>query len=186
MIPPQHDRTNYPVAFRELLVAQGFTVLNVDRRGAGGSGGNATDAYKGPNGKLDAAAAVAFLSTLPCPPDPARLALVGASNGTTTAVDYTLHAAADADAALPAGLVFLTGGGYTENQNVLSDHLDVLESLSILFVYPANEADWSASYVGTSESWTHSEYAESGHGTHLFGSAPASMDEVASWLAALL
>jgi pimeloyl-ACP methyl ester carboxylesterase len=183
MIPPGHDRTNYPVAFRELLVSQGFTVLSVDRRGAGGSGGNATEAYEGPNGKLDAAAAVAFLATLPCPPDPGRLALVGASNGTTTAVDYTVHVAADAEAELPTALVFLTGGSYTENQNKLSDHLDALGTLPILFVYAADEAVWSAGYLGTSDAWTHAEYAESGHGTNLFAAAPSSMDEVASWLA---
>lgn len=186
MIPPGNDRSNYPLAFREQLSAAGFTVLNLDRRGAGGSQGVASEAYEGPNGKLDAAAAVATLAALPCPPDLSRLALVGASNGTTTALDYTVHAWSQPEAPNPSALVFLTGGGYTENQNSLSDVVDGVAALPIAFVFPADESAWSQSYAGTSPSWTHLEYEESGHGTHLFDSAPESMTDVIEWLDAAL
>jgi pimeloyl-ACP methyl ester carboxylesterase len=186
MIPPGNDRSNYPLVFREQLNEAGFTVLNVDRRGAGGSQGVASEAYDGPNGKLDAAAAIEALAALPCPPDLSRLALVGASNGTTTALDYTVHASAQPDHPDPSALVFLTGGGYTENQHHLSDVLDVVAATPILFVFPANESAWSQGYAGVSESWTHSEYEPSGHGTHLFDSAPESMTDVVEWLGAAL
>lgn len=186
MIPPGNDRANYPLAFRELLHGAGFAVLNVDRRGAGGSEGVASEAYDGPKGKLDAAAAVAALAALPCPPDLSRLALVGASNGTTTALDYTVHASGEVETPTPSALVFLTGGGYTENQHGLSDVLEIVAATPILFVFPSDESAWSQGYEGTSESWTHMEYEASGHGTHLFGSAPESMTDVVQWLSAAL
>jgi len=186
MIPPTHDRTNYPLEFRELLVDAGFTVLNVDRRGAGGSEGVAADAYEGLSGKLDAAASIAALAALPCPVDATRTAIVGASNGTTTAVDYTVDVASSDLAPLPMGLVFLTGGAYTENQHTLSDQLATLGPLPILFVYAHDEVAWSAQYEGASDSWTHSEFAVSGHGTFLFGAAPESMTLVRDYLVGLL
>ena len=71
----------------DALVERGFTVLNVDRRGAGDSGGVAREAYTGPNGRLDAVAARAFLLDSACGVAPDRIAFVGASNGTTTIVD---------------------------------------------------------------------------------------------------
>ncbi|MBD90988.1 MAG: hypothetical protein CL940_11665 [Deltaproteobacteria bacterium] len=185
MIPPGNDRTNYPLSFREKLHEAGFTVLNVDRRGAGGSEGVATDAYQGPNGKLDAAAAVSALTALPCPPDLSRLAIIGASNGTTTALDYALHAAKNPEEdPVPRAMVFLTGGPYTENQNELGAVLEnpELDEVPILFVYPQDEASWSESYKDTATHWTHKAYEQSGHGTHLFDSAPVSMTDVTEWL----
>ena len=185
MIPPGNDRTNYPLSFREELREAGFTVLNVDRRGAGGSEGVAADAYQGPNGKLDAAAAVSALSALPCPPDLSRLSIIGASNGTTTALDYALHAAESAEEdPVPHAMVFLTGGPYTENQNELGAVLEnpELDEVPILFVYPEDEATWSESYKDTAAHWTHKSYEQSGHGTHLFDSAPVSMTDVTQWL----
>ncbi len=185
MIPPSNDRTNYPAAFRELLNEQGFTVLNVDRRGAGGSSGVAKEAYEGPNGKLDAAAAVSALANLPCPPDLDRLGFVGASNGTTTALDYAMYAAASPkESSVPRALVFLTAGTYTENQTEFTAMLTTpeYEAMPILFVYPDNEAAWSEIYVGEPH-FTHISYEASGHGTHLFDSAPEAMADVAEWLA---
>jgi len=186
MIPPGNDRSNYPVAFREQLNEAGFTVLNVDRRGAGGSQGVASEAYDGPNGKLDAAAAVTALAALDCAPDLSRLAIIGASNGTTTALDYAVYASGESDTPDPSALVFLTGGNYTENQHTLSDVLDAVASTPILFVFPADESAWSQGYAGASPSWKHSEYEPSGHGTHLFDSAPESMTDVTQWLSSTL
>src|SRR5262245_51857736 len=70
MIPPQWNRTSYPRAFIDELVASGISVLNLDRRGAGGSAGVAVDAYLGPNGKLDVEAAVGYLAAHACAIDP--------------------------------------------------------------------------------------------------------------------
>lgn len=183
MIPPGNDRTNYPPAFRDLLAGRGFTVLNVDRRGAGASGGTALEAYEGPQGKLDAKAAVDFLGSLPCPVDLTRLVVVGASNGTTTAVDYTVWAAGEEGSADPAALVFLTGGAYTENQNTLSDHMGFLGALPVLFVYSTAESTWPETYLaGAPATWTFSEYPGPGHGTHLFAAEAALMEDVAGWI----
>ncbi len=167
MIPPSNDRSGYPLGFREALRDAGFTVLNVDRRGAGGSGGVAVEAYEGPTARLDAAAATAFLAGLPCAPDPARLALIGASNGTTTVLDHAVWTQSNAFS--PAALVFLSGGSYTENQNTIADHRAFLEGLPILFVYPSAEAAWNEGFVD-SETWTFQELTPGRHGTRLFQS----------------
>ena len=53
MIPPANDRSNYSSAVVDAFLAQGISVLNVDRRGAGGSGGTAQDAYLGASTHLD-------------------------------------------------------------------------------------------------------------------------------------
>jgi pimeloyl-ACP methyl ester carboxylesterase len=187
MIPPSNDRTNYPLAFVDALAGRGLTVLNVDRRGAGGSEGDAMDAYVGPSGALDAKAAFDFLSTIDCPPDPARIGIVGASNGTTTALDYAVLAAAD-DLTPPAALVFLTGGTYTENNNAVADHRATLDPLPILFEFASNEAIWSASFVaGAPSSWTFDERdVGSGHGTNMFAADTASIGFVADFVAGAL
>ncbi len=183
MIPPSNNRTNYSPAFREKLHFAGFNVLNVDRRGAGGSSGIAQDAYQGANGVLDAVAARDFLAAADCAVDLSRVAFVGASNGTTTALDYAVTAA-PADA--PAALVFLTGGGYTENQFTIASTRTVLEPLPILFVFSTAESAWSGSFRdGAPDTWVFDEYSPGGHGTQMFGSRPESMDAVVEFLAPL-
>ena len=183
MIPPNHDRTGYPVAFCEALAAQGYNVLNIDRRGAGASGGVAQDAYSGPNGKLDPHAAIQYLLEMPCPSDPTRLAIVGASNGTTSALDFTLWSSSDESAPTPTTLVYLTGGDYTENQNSISDNLEFLSPIQSLFVYSTDEATWSVSFEATApETWTFSEYLDGAHGTLMFDAIPSSMDDVRAFL----
>ena len=187
MVPPQNDRTNYPPEFITALVGRGLTVLNVDRRGAGDSGGVALDAYKGPKGKLDAKAAQAFLLAHPCAPGPTRIAFVGASNGTTTALDFTVFAAGDATVPVPAALVFLTGGTYTENQNAMSANRAVLDRLPILFVFSTAERAWSAPFeTNAPAAWQFKEYNPGGHGTRMFQAQPRSIDDVAGFLAGAL
>ena len=167
MIPPSNDRTGYPLAFRETLRDAGLTVLNVDRRGAGGSDGVAREAYEGPTARLDAAAATAFLAGLPCAPDPERIAFIGASNGTTTVLDHAVWTQANAFA--PAALVFLSGGPYTENQNAIADHRAFLGGLPLLFAYPSSEAAWNEGFTGTA-GCSFEEFTPGAHGTRLFGS----------------
>lgn len=187
MVPPSNDRSNYPQAFIDALTKRGITVLNVDRRGAGNSGGTATDAYQGPKGKLDAKAAHDFLKGHACPVDMARLALVGASNGTTTALDFTVYAGAQAALNVPRGLVFLTGGSYTENQNKISANRTLLDTIPILFVYSSVEAAWSAAFkAGGSARWEFVEYTgltqATGHGTLVFSGKPESIEAVAKFV----
>jgi pimeloyl-ACP methyl ester carboxylesterase len=163
MIPPSNDRSNYPEAFRQGLVDAGFTVLNVDRRGAGDSEGEPRDAYEGPDGQRDVAAARAFLEASGCAVD--RLILVGASNGTTSLLDYTASDAPD-----PAALVFLSGGPYTENQTDLEG--TAVPRLPAFFGW--GEADGSAATWGEGHRadagarWTFEIRQGGAHGTQLF------------------
>ncbi|MCB9731748.1 MAG: hypothetical protein H6745_03825 [Deltaproteobacteria bacterium] len=188
MVPPANDRANYPAAFRELLAAKGLAVLNVDRRGAGDSEGSATAAYTGPDGKRDVEAAVAFLAASGCPTDAARTGLVGASNGSTSVLDYTVAAAAGAvTGPVPAAIVFLTGGSYTENQNAVADHRAVLDAIPIRFVFSTAERAWSAAFAANAPAaWVFDEYDPGDHGTRMFAARPEAMTAVADFLAATL
>lgn len=183
MVPPSNDRSNYPPAFIEALASRGVSVLNVDRRGAGGSEGVARDAYQGPSGWLDASAALAFLAAHPCAFSASRTTIVGASNGTTTAIDYAVLAEADAR---PARLVLLTPGGYTESQHRVREHLDVLGAIPTLWVYSSAERAFGAAFdePGASASWTFLEYEAGDHGTRMFTAVPESIERVTDWIAA--
>jgi dienelactone hydrolase len=182
MVPPHNDRSNYPESFIDRLVKKGITVLNVDRRGAGASGGVAKEAYEGPKGKLDAQAAVGFLTDGPCRVDPSRIALVGASNGTTTAVDYAVEAHADATFPVPKALVFLTGGKYTENQHSLQGHRRALW-MPVLFVYSVEEREWSeAQKEQASPFWSFAIFKDGAHGTKMFDAVPLSVERVVEFL----
>lgn len=183
MIPPANDRTNYPKAFIDALLAKKIRVLNVDRRGAGASEGNALDAYQGEKGRLDAKAAVQHLLSGQCAVDPFRIGIVGASNGTTTALDYALAAAQATELAFPSALVFLTGGTYTENQNALGDHHEQLDPLPIQFVFSAAESAWSKGHeAGAPATWRFSEWDPGDHGTKMFEARPESIDLVVKFL----
>ena len=182
MIPPSNDRSNYPAAFITALVSRGVAVLNVDRRGAGGSGGVARDAYTGSKGALDAKAAVGLLRAHACAFDETRVAVVGASNGTTTAVDYAVSAATP-----PRALVLLTGGTYTESQTTIADHRPLLGSIPTLFVFSTAESSWSKGFSsGAPATWRFEEYPNGAHGTGMFAAEPTSIDSVASFVAASL
>lgn len=166
--PGGFTRADWPADFIASLVAAGLNVLVVDRRGAGDSEGDPDDA-PGPDGWLDAKAAYDFLAAETCSVDTTRIVWIGASNGTTTALDFTIAAAADDALDDAAALVFMTGGPYTENQNLVSDHRDVLDAIPILFLYQASEGDWSLQFEsGAGAGWEFVEVA-GGHGTDMFG-----------------
>ena len=164
MIPPAWDRASYPARVRAALAESGAAVLNVDRRGAGGSGGVAVEAYEGDGGRLDVEAAVRFLSAdQACPVDASRIGLVGASNGTTAVMDYTVGH----DSTLPgvARIAWLSPGAYTENQNSVSDNRALLEELPLLIVYPDSEP-WSDQFADdTPGAWTLLRIEGGDHGT---------------------
>jgi len=174
MIPPSNDRSGFPDHVRQAFADLGLSVLNVDRRGAGGSGGVAIDAYEGPGALADAEAALTYLMSPDrgCAVDPSRVVLVGASNGSTTTLDY----AASHEAGLPdvAGLIFLSPGTYTENQTSISDHSATLEALPIQWLYPTNEP-YSDIYAPGPDGW---EFIQRGtqHGTQMFDGSDLEAD----------
>jgi pimeloyl-ACP methyl ester carboxylesterase len=185
MIPPHHDRSNYPPALRSKLLAAGIEVLNLDRRGGGDSQGDPKQAYTGPHGVKDVQAALDWLRTHSAA-DLDRWACVGASNGTTTCLDYTVKALDAEGLRGPSALVFLTGGAYTENQNRLLG--GPATSVPALFTYNAREAEWSlaAKAGGPAELWSFAAYEPGGHGTRVFEANPESMDDIVRFLASHL
>ncbi|MCO4773961.1 MAG: hypothetical protein KDA24_28265 [Deltaproteobacteria bacterium] len=167
MIPPGNDRSGFPVEVRDAIAARDLTVLNVDRRGAGGSDGIAEEAYEGDGGRLDMEAAVRFLASaqLPCRVDTRSIALLGASNGTTSVLDYTVGR--DATLPQPATLIWMSPGGYTESQNRIPDHRGLLDVIPVLWMYPDSE-DYALSYIDdAAPSWRFVELG-SAHGTRMF------------------
>ena len=166
MIPPNHDRTNYPQRALDKLAEKGIAVLNVDRRGAGGSEGNPREAYQGPNGKLDVEAAVRFLTSgdRECPSDSAKIVLVGASNGTTSVLDYTV-ARQDTQLPDPSAIIWMSPGRYTIAQNRISNNRNTLDTIPIFWIHPDNEP-WSNQFKNNAPSgWKFKEIQNGRHGT---------------------
>ncbi|PRQ09663.1 CocE/NonD family hydrolase [Enhygromyxa salina] len=182
MIPP-NDKRNYPPGFIALLAEDhGLNVINVNRRGAPGSGGESEDGYIGETARLDAKAAIDFMADHPCANG--SVVIVGASNGTTGALDMALYATEQARYDPPTRMVFLSPGQYTENQTSLEANLDALVSIPTMFAYPSGEAAWNqAVQAYAPASWSFVEYAAGSHGTGLFTSNPESIAAVASYVA---
>lgn len=182
-----NDRTNYPQSFIDALTAKGMTVLNMNRRGVGGPAALARSAYEGPDGKFDAKGGYDFLVNHDCAIDASRIVFVGASNGTTTALDFAVYASREATVEVPAALVFLTGGTYTENNNTIAAERTLLDALPIQFVYSNAESAWSAQFLANAaDTWTFDEFDPGGHGTQMFGVQPTSIDTVADFIDAQL
>jgi len=172
MIPPSNNRAGYPQRVLEALNGLGLSVLNVDRRGTGESdversGGVATEAYEGEGGRLDVEAAMRFLASVEsCPVDLERVMLVGASNGTTAVLDYTVaHAEGLPD---PVAMAWLSPGSYTENQHAVPEHRALLDELPLLFVFPDSEP-WSLQWQdGAPDPWRFIQIEGGAHGTQNF------------------
>lgn len=176
MIPPANDRTNWPTDFIGELQDRGWWVIVPDRRGAGESGGVAQEAYTGPNGRYDVEAAVGWLTDQGVQ----EVALLGASNGTTSALDYALWAP-DEGLPVPMGVGFLTGGTYTESQNAVTDL-----TLPAVFTFSTAERAWSAALQeGAPMDWRFHEYPEGDHGTRLFTAAPEVSADLLQFLESL-
>jgi hypothetical protein len=115
------------------------------------------------------------------------MVLVGASNGTTTALDFTVASTTDASLVTPRGLVFLSGGAYTENQHAIADRLSLLQPLPILFAYPDSEGEWNATQQAhDTGQWQFTQYAGGAHGTGLFDSNPESAAATADFVGVVL
>ncbi len=185
MIPPNFDRSSYPQRVRDALHQKGVAVLNIDRRGAGGSGGVAADAYRGPLGKLDVEAAVTFLTSADrqCPTLAGDILLVGASNGTTSVMDYTVDAQTSA-LPLPKAIAWLSPGTYTESQNSISANQQLLQTLPNLIVHPDNEP-WAQQYSSFSSNWKIVRIDNGQHGTQNFdngGLEQIQLGELTQWI----
>jgi pimeloyl-ACP methyl ester carboxylesterase len=181
MIPPRFNRTSYPEAFIRKLVDAQFTVLNLDRRGAGESQGQATDAYRGPKGAFDVAAAAEFLKTKGCKPQ--QLTVIGASNGTTSALDYAVWSSTQPDALEVGALVFLTGGAYTDAQQSLASVREAMAKVPVMFVFSTEERAWSAQFQSNAPApWKFLECNPGEHGTNMFKVRPNTADDIVMFL----
>lgn len=164
MIPPSNTRTTWPRWFEKDLVREGYSVIAVDRRGAGGSEGVAVEAYEGPNGKYDVEACVLHLQG----EGAGALAILGASNGTTSMLDYAAWAPGEG---IPeaAALGFMTGGTYTENNTPMTE----APAVPAVFTYSTAEQGWSVDQQPLDPgTWSFLEYPEGAHGTQMFDAAP--------------
>jgi pimeloyl-ACP methyl ester carboxylesterase len=177
MIPPHFERSSWPLPFVERLNAEGYSVLVVDRRGAGKSGGEAKQAYEGEWGRYDVEAAVTRLVAHGV----GKLALIGASNGTTSMVDYAVWAP-DEGLPVPSVLGFMTGGDYTENQTEMS----ALTGVPAVFTYATEERDWSVAQQGKADHWVFHEYEGGAHGTKMFAPKPEVTDHLVAAVATAL
>ncbi|TNE83935.1 MAG: hypothetical protein EP330_31310 [Deltaproteobacteria bacterium] len=163
MTPDCCDRTDWPAAFIENLGAEGYTVIVPDRRGAGDSEGLGEDAYLGDAGRYDVEAAVNAVDAT------TELLLVGASNGTTSMLDYTAWAPEEG-LREPTGLAFLTGGAYTENQTPMGTWL---AGTPAVFAYSTDERAWSVEQLALDAgAWQFIEEPEGAHGTRMFDAVP--------------
>ncbi len=178
MIPPGNDRSNWPVAFVDRLAGQGWSVLVLDRRGAGASDGVAEEAYEGPNGKLDVEAAALYLQDQGA----GDLAIIGGSNGTTSLLDYAAWAAGEG-LPQPVAVGLMTGGSYTENQNPMS----ALPAVPAVFTYSTAERDWSEAQRPLDPgSWSFLEYDGGDHGTRMFDAKPKVKGDLVDFFASVL
>ncbi len=185
MNPQSYDRGSWPSSFIGALAEQDWHVLNVDRRGAGASEGEAEDAFLGDGGRFDVEAAAAFYAKNGVAP----IALIGASNGTTSAVDYTTWAPTVAGLPLPAGVVLLSGGSYTESQTSMAEYAATLTT-TLLVNDPSGDPD-SAAWEADIENldpvrWTFEDLDGAGHGTAILTGAPESGATIVDFLAPLL
>ena len=175
MIPPHFDRSSWPDDFVARLHGLDWNVLVLDRRGAGDSGGKAVDAYEGEKGRYDAEAAVKSLAELELGP----LAIVGASNGTATMLDYAVWGPTEGLPA-PTALGFLSGGAYTEKNTPMSQ----IPAVPAYFAYPVDESAWNEAQKRhpSAGAWTFEAYDPGDHGTKMFGKVEDFDDDLEAWL----
>lgn len=167
-------RKDWPGALTGALHGRGWHVVAIDRRGAGDSGGRAADAFSGPAGRLDVEAAVGLARGRGAGP----IAIVGASNGTTSMIDYAAWAPSEG-LPEPVALGFLSGGDYTERQTAMAE----LPRVPAFFGYPTAERAWSEAQRPLDPgSWTFYEWPGDAHGTLAFGPHPELVDQLAGWL----
>jgi hypothetical protein len=175
MIPPNFDRTTWPADFIQGLRDRGFQVLAIDRRGAGDSQGVAEEAYEGEKGRYDVEAADAFLRDKGVD----KMGLIGASNGSTSVLDFTFWSMDEAELSTPDAIVFMTGGTYTENNVRLGE----LSFANVMFTYSTDEKDWSVAQEAQDPgTWLFKEYPGGDHGTKMFAAKPEVKEDLWGFL----
>jgi pimeloyl-ACP methyl ester carboxylesterase len=168
------NRDNWPGEVLQPLVDADWAVMVLDRRGAGDSGGTAADAFETVAGAYDIEAVVLRVQD----DGFGSFVLIGASNGTTSVLDYS---ALSADESWPApdGFVMLSAVGSTTNNHAIAD----MPSVPAWFGFPASEADnnvpWQDANPGD---WSFMEYDPGAHGTRMFGDAPDAAGELSAWV----
>lgn len=175
MIPPDYQRSDWPSAFIDRLSGHCWNVIAIDRRGAGESEGVAEEAYLGDTGRYDVEAAVLRLADEGL----GKLAVIGASNGTTSLLDYAVWSAGEG-LPVPVAHGFMTGGTYTEAQNAMS----AATGWPSIFTYSTAERDWSVDQEALdSGAWSFEEYADGAHGTKMFDAEPVVAEDLEVFLA---
>ena len=177
MDPLSWDRKSWSVDFQRDLYAAGWSVLNLDRRGAGDSDGTARDAFEGDGGARDVQAAFHYLGQAGVGP----IAIVSASNGTTSALDY-LALAAPQGLVEPVSMVMMSPGSYTENQTSMEALAD--QATPTLFQYDTAEGLWlDERFDGLDPgTWKQIAYEDGGHGSHLLNNASAAAVDAIDFL----
>ncbi len=176
-----NDRSNFPPEFISALQGAGLQVLNLDRRGVGGSAELARSAYEGPDGKWDAEAGVTYLLEQGVQQD--RVFMIGASNGSTSVLDYAIFANTEMALPVPAAMIFLSGGGYTENNNTIEDHRALLQEIPLLFLYSPTERGWNDRFtMSAPNTWSFVELERSAHGTRMLEELPTTTSSITRFL----
>lgn len=159
MDPAGATRLDWPEAVITSLNEAGLAVVAIDRRGAGESEGEARDAVVGDGGRYDVEAAVLRLVA----DGYTRVSLLGASNGTTSMIDYTAWSRTE-DVPEPVALGYLSGGSYTTTNTSMDD----IPTLPSLFLYGDGDAVWAENLKGESPAaWQFQLIEGGGHGTAL-------------------
>ncbi|MFT5583271.1 MAG: pimeloyl-ACP methyl ester carboxylesterase [Cognaticolwellia sp.] len=174
-----NTRNDWPGEVLQPLVDADWAVMVPDRRGAGDSGGVAEDAFQTVAGAYDIEAVV-----LRAEQDGfGSFVLIGASNGTTSVLDYSAlsvegGAASEAWPA-PDAFIMLSAVGPTTNNHEISQ----MPTMPGWFGFPASEADdnqaWQDANPGD---WSFTEYDPGAHGTRMFGDAPDAAGELSAWV----
>jgi len=162
MTPLSWNRKSWSADFMRDVFTQGWTVLNLDRRGAGDSEGTPTEAFEGDGGSMDVRAAFDYLGEQGVGP----ISVVGASNGTTSALDYAVLSAAQG-LVEPVSIVMMSPGTYTENQHEMDRLAD--QNTPTLFQYDPAEGLWIADSFDDLDpgSWEQQPYDGAGHGSQM-------------------
>ncbi len=135
--------------------------------------------YTGPNGTYDALACVEALTGRGY----RKIAMIGASNGTTTVIDYAMWALDQQDGIPVSAMGFMTGGDDTELQTAMED----VPAVPAIFTYSTAERGWSVQQQGLhDEVWVFEEYANGDHGTRMFEARPEVTDDLVAFFASVL
>ncbi len=170
-------RTDWPAALLDSLTERRWNALVVDRRGAGNSGGVGEEAFRGPGGRLDVVACLQWLSARGVE----RVVIVGASNGTTSMIDYAAQPVSGLAAVV--GLGFLSPGAYTENQTAMI----AVPETAAFYAFPESESAWPDAVEATHRPLElFRRYAGDAHGTKLFGPHPELTTDLVDWLVDVL